>query len=332
MTADIIDLFDREKMWEEVCDFRILKGYWNLVLKREILKDLLLSDRYKILALPEVLEVKTQDDVIRLEYVAVLVIKKYIDLFYRKYAKRFETENLHYDTVGKQLALFAFEKPGDKYSYTLQIDKREKKLIEEIKKLAKDLNKLIKEDTKTLPRIYFDKHLYVPVLLQSKKINRISPSGLVESEKEFISCLRDYLKKNKDKFSGVEIYLLRNYPRSGVGLFNLSGFYPDFIMWIRDNKNQRMVFIDPKGLEHEKELDQEKIKLKDDIKQLEQKLGKVNVVLESFILSITPYEKLIEGRTSPPSKDEYINQHVLFIKDNDYIEKLLNKVAKVDYS
>lgn len=332
LTEDIIDLLDWIRIWEEVCDFRIVKGYWNLVLERERLKNLLFSDRYKILALPEILEVKTQDDVIRLEDVAILVVKKYIDLFYRKYAKRFEAENLRYDTVGRQLPLFIFEKPGDKYSYTLQIDKKEKRLIEEIKILANDLNKLIKEDNQTLPRIYFDKHLYIPVLLQSKKINRISPAGLVESEKEFVLDLRDYLKRKKGKFSGVEIYVLRNYPRSGVGFFNLSGFYPDFIMWIKDNKKQRMVFIDPKGLEHEKELDQEKIKLKDDLKQLEKKLGKENVVLESFILSKTQYEKLIEGRTSPPSKDEYINQHVLFMKDDNYIENLLNKISEAPRS
>lgn len=328
LTDDIIDLLDWNRIWEEVCDFRIVKGYWNLILKREALKDLVLSDRYEILALPEIMEIKTYDDVKRIEDVTVLIIKKYTDLFYRKYAKRFETENLRYDTVGKQLPLFAFEKPGDKYSYTLQIDKREKKLIEEIKKLAKDFNKLIKEDNKTLPRIYFDKHLYVPVLLQSKKINRISPAALVESEKEFVSDLRDYLKKRGDKFSGVEIYLLRNYPRSGVGFFNLSGFYPDFIMWIKKGKRQNMVFIDPKGLEHTKGLDDEKIKLKDDLKELEQKLGKDNVVLKSFILSKTPYEKLIEGRTAPPSKDEYINQHVLFLDEKDWSEILFRGVLR----
>lgn len=330
ITEDIADLFDWEKMWEEICDFKIVKGYWNLILERERLKNLLLSDRYKILALPEILEVKTQADVIRLEDIAILVVKKYIDLFYRKHAKCFETDNLRYDTVGKQLTLFAFEKPGEKYSYTLQIDKRERKLIEEIKKLAKDLNKLIKEDTKTLPRIYFDKYLYIPVLLQSKKINRISPAGLVESEKEFVSGLRDYLKRNKDKFFRYEIYLLRNYPRGGVGFFNLSGFYPDFIMWIKDNKKQRMVFIDPKGLEHEKELDQEKIKLKDDLKQLEQKLGKENVVLESFIISKTPYEKLIEGRTTPPSKAEYIAHHVLFLKEQEWPERLFDCLGLIN--
>jgi len=325
LPPDIIDLLDWGRMWEEICDFR-MKGHWNLIVDREELKNLLLSDRYRILALPETMEVKTQDDIRRVEDIAILVVKKYMDQFYRKYAKRFETENLRYSTVGKQLPLLVFQKPEDKYSYTVQIDKTETGLIEEIKKLAKDLHKLLREDTKTLPRIYFDSHLYVPILLQSKKIDRISPAGLVESEEKFVAGLREYLKANKDKFAGLEIYLLRNYPKSGVGFFNLSGFYPDFIMWVRNGKKQSMVFIDPKGLEHAKELDGDKVKLAEDIKELERKLGKGKVVLESFILSKTSYRDLIEGRTSPPSKDEYLNHHVLFLEDTDWPEKLFSNL------
>ena len=331
LKEDIINLLDWNMIWDELYHFRIEKRYWNLVLERKELINLLLSDRYGILALPETLEIKTHNDVKRVEHIAIFVIKKYIDLFYRRYAKRFETKNLKYATVGKQLTLFAFEKPGDKYSYTLQINKKEKKLIAEIRKLAKDLDKLIKEDMQTLPWIYFDKHLYVPILLQSEIIDKISPAGLVKSEQDFVSGLRDYLKNNKDKFSGVEIYLLRNFPKSGVGFqLQWSGFYPDFIMWIKNGKKQTIVFIDPKGLEHTKGLDDEKIKLKDDLKQLEQKLGKKvgkkNVVLESFILSKTPYKKLIESRTTPPSKDEYINDHVFFLDDSDWVERLLNNL------
>jgi len=322
LPENIIDLLNWERIWTEICDFKITKGYWNLVLTRDGLKNILLSDRYKILTLPEIFEVKSHNNVIKIEDIAILIIKKYIELFYRKYAKRFEMENLYYGTVGKQHILSLFERPGKKFSYTVQIDKKEKNLIEEIRKLAQNFKKLIREDTKTLPRIYFDKHLYVPILLQSKKINKISPTGLVESEKEFIVGLKEYLKKNKNKFSGVEIYLLRNYPKSGVGFFNLSGFYPDFIMWIKTGRKQFIIFIDPKGLEHTKGLDDEKIKLSEDIKQLEQKLGKKNVILESFILSKTSYEKLKKGRISPPSKDEYINHHVLFLDDKNWLEKL----------
>jgi len=284
-TEDTVDLLNWERIWQEIQHFKIIRGYWNLILDKDMLKNLLLSYRYKVMALPEVLEVKSEDDVRRMEEMALLVIKKYLDLFYRKYAKRFETDYLSYAPVGKQLPLFAFEKPSKEYSYIVQIDKTKKKLIKEIRNLTKDLNKLLKGDDDKLPRICFDKHLYVPILLQSEKIDRISPLGLVESEKKFILGIKKYLRKNKDKISDVEVYLLRNFPKSGVGFqLKWAGFYPDFIMWLKRGEKQIITFIDPKGLEHTKGLDNEKIKFagfldKDDketitIKQIEQKLGK----------------------------------------------------------
>lgn len=336
-TEDTVDLLDWERIWQEIEYFKIIRGYWNLILDKDMLKNLLLSHRYKIMALPEVLEVKSKEDVRRMEDMALLVIKKYLDLFYRKYAKCFETDHLSHVPVGEQLPLFAFEKPGKEYSYMVQIDKTKRKLIREIRNLTKDLNKLLKEDDDRLPRVYFDKHLYVPILLQSEKIDRISPVGLVESEKEFILGLREHLRKNKDKFSDVEVYLLRNFPKSGVGFqLKWAGFYPDFIMWLKRGEKQIITFIDPKGLEHTKGLDDEKIRFagfldKGDketitIKQIEQKLGESEVVLESFILSKTPHNKLIKGGTKPPSKDEYIERHVLFLDDEDWPEMLFRKV------
>jgi superfamily II DNA or RNA helicase len=328
-TEDIEGLLDWEKIWQEVCEFKVAKGYWNLVLDRNGLKSLLLSDRYKIMAFPELLEVKRGNDLRRLEEIAILVIKKYLDLFYGKYAKDFETKNLHYDKVGKQLPLFVFEKTGKKYGYTVEVKKEERKLIAEIRNLAKDLKKLLKDDEETLPRICFDSHLYVPILLQSKKIDRISPAGLVESEYRFVIGLREYLRNNKHEFSDVEVYLLRNYPSSGIGFqLEWSKFYPDFIMWVKQGVKQTIVFIDPKGLEHTKELNDEKILFAGTIKQIEQNLGKSDMVLESFILSKTPYEKLIEGKTKPPSKEEYIKHHVLFLDDSDWPGRLLSNLTK----
>ncbi|MEM4068009.1 MAG: hypothetical protein QXV17_14245 [Candidatus Micrarchaeaceae archaeon] len=108
-------------------------------------------------------------------------------------------------------------------------------------------------------------------------------------------------------------------------------------MWIKKEEKQTIVFIDPKGLEHTKGLDDEKIvfagfKHSDPeavtIKEIEQRLNKENVVLESFILSKTAYEKLIEGMTSPPSKEQYIKQHVLFLDDENWQEKLFSILLK----
>ena len=323
LPEEMVGLLSWHEILKEISEYKMSRGYWNLIFDRKALEIILLSDRYKIYALPGIFVAKNKEDLERITSVALMVIKKYMDQFYRKYAKGFETKYMKYEMLKRQQPLFVFEK-DEGYSYTIQVKKipENKALIEDIKKLARDFETLSKEDLKTLPRVYFAKHLYLPILLQSKAIERISPSGLVDSEKEFIQDLKNYLKDNKDKFANVEIYLLRNFPRSGLGFFNLSGFYPDFIMWLKNGAKQKIVFIDPKGLEHTKGLDDEKIQLSVDVKELERGLGKKDVVLESFILSQTSYDKLVKGRTTPESKEEYIKKHVLFLDDREWPDRL----------
>lgn len=101
---DIIDLLDEGRIWQEIIEFKVQRNYWNLVFEKDMLKNILLSDRYTLLSLPEILEVKDEEDKKQLEDVALLIIKKYLDLFYRKNAKRFESKNLRYDKV-RQLPL-----------------------------------------------------------------------------------------------------------------------------------------------------------------------------------------------------------------------------------
>jgi len=322
LPEEMIGLLNWHEILKEISEYKMSRGYWNLIYDRKALEDILLSDTYKIYALPGIFVVKSKEDLERITNVALMITKKYIDQFYRKYAKSFETKYMKYEMLKRQKPLFVFEK-DEGYSYTIQVKKipENKALIEDIKKLARDFETLSKEDLKTLPRVYFAKHLYLPILLQSKAIERISPSGLVDSEREFIQDLKNYLRDNKEKFANVEIYLLRNFPRSGIGFFNLSGFYPDFIMWLKNGKKQKIIFIDPKGLEHTKGLDDEKIQLSVDVKELERGLGKKDVVLESFILSQTSYDKLVKGRTTPEPKEEYIKNHVLFLDDKEWPNK-----------
>jgi len=340
LPEDIIDLFDGERIWQEIIEFKVQRNYWNLVFEKDMLKSILLSDRYALLSLPEFLEVKDEEGRKRLEDMALLIIKKYLDLFFRKNARRFESKNLSYDKV-RQLPL-PFISEG-KQGYLVQIDKKEKELIKEIRNLVNNLEKLFKEENTSLPRVYFDGSLYVPMLLQSKKINKISPAGLVDSEQKFVLGLREYLKRHKDKFS-AEIYLLRNYPFSGVGFqLQWAGFYPDFIMWIKEGgqQTQTIVFIDPKGLEYTKGLDNEKIKFagflneKDDpetvtIKKIEKSLRDKNIRLESFILSKTSYDDLRKGETTFPTIDEFMAHHVLFLSDKNWPEKLISMIIEID--
>lgn len=325
---DKIDLLDWDEIWNDICHFKIERGFWNLVVSKNVLKQLLLSEGYRIITTPEILEIKKAEDLERLQEIVLLVIKKYLDMFYRKNAKEFETRTLRYDSVWKQLPLFVSDEAGMNYLYTVQINKKEKELIAKIKGLAKSLNKLIKDDEEILPRIYFDRHIYVPILLQGKKIDRISPMGLVDSESKFVRGLRDFLRIDKEKFKGIEVYLLRNYPFSGVGFqLRWSGFYPDFIMWVKKEEKQTIVFIDPKGLQHSKNLNDEKIQFcKGEIKEIEKilKESEKNIDLESFIISDTSYEDLIKGKEYYPSKEDYINNHVLFFRDIDWADKLFS--------
>jgi len=99
-------------------------------------------------------------------------------------------------------------------------------------------------------------------------------------------------------------------------------------MWLKAGNKQTIVFIDPKGLEHTKGLDDEKIQFAKEIKELERKLGKNNIRLESFILSKTNYQSLIDGISSPPEKDKYIENHVLFLEDNNWPEILFSSLMR----
>jgi superfamily II DNA or RNA helicase len=49
---DTIELLDWERIWKEIIEFKTQRNYWNLVFERDVLRHILLSDRYKILALP----------------------------------------------------------------------------------------------------------------------------------------------------------------------------------------------------------------------------------------------------------------------------------------
>ena len=179
------------------------------------------SNVYEIKVPQDLLAIKSKEDLVKIEDIALLVLKKYIDTYYRKQAKHFETENISCYPISKleqlQLPLFGFEKSKRKPTYKVKIKKDNKKLIEYIRNLANNLNELLKEEYKILPRIYFDKHLYLPILIQSKNIENIKPAGLVKSEKDFILKLKQYLSSNIKKLENYEIYLLRNFPKSDVG-------------------------------------------------------------------------------------------------------------------
>lgn len=105
-------------------------------------------------------------------------------------------------------------------------------------------------------------HYYLPIIIaDSPQNNEISYVIRHESEKRFLEDLKNYLrddnhalKKYNWSFSRIvenidEIYI--PYLDSTTQTERM--FFPDFIFWLQDKENKRykIIFVDPKGLEHE---------------------------------------------------------------------------------
>jgi hypothetical protein len=92
-----------------------------------------------------------------------------------------------------------------------------------------------------------------------------------------------------------------------------------------------VTFIDPKGIRNLEGPDDPKIRFYRTIKKLEVRLGDPNVLLNSFILSNTPFQQ-VRWWTNDLSKDEFTKSHVLFQKEDraTYIKSLLSSALSKD--
>ncbi len=174
----------------------------------------------------------------------------------------------------------------------------------------------------------FNGHLFQPLfhVRRGGKIT-ILPVVLNESEYQFVTDLKAWCDTNKDllKSDGTELFLLRNLSRGkGVGFFEAGNFHPDFILWTMNNNIQSVSFIEPHGLVHEGP-GSDKIKFYERIKEIEKRLNDPSVILNSFILSMTPFSRLEWGI----SRENLEKMHVLFMKDEpgQYISKLMGMIS-----
>jgi hypothetical protein len=273
-------------------------------------------------------------DLRRAEDIALGVLKKYITAFYDRRRKEWERKHLQLVTLTSTDPNLSWNGKDVQPYYTLKIAREHVNFLKTVKKLTKQAKQLYQRDVKGFPNIHFDRHLYLPLLLAHPEIDAMMPPGLNKGEARFVRDLRDYLQKNKECFRGKEIFLLRNLTRGkGIGFFDTKAgeaFYPDFILWVIEDNEQRIAFIDPHGLRMARGgFNDPKIRLYKELEQLSQRLSPV--YLTSFIISTTPFEKLsrVFG-AGQHQKEEFYDNHVLFQEDGGtYIEKLLKAVKAV---
>jgi len=143
--------------------------------------------------------------------------------------------------------------------------------------------------------------------------------SLNEDEQRLVEKLNGLCKERK--LSEENVYLLRNPRNRGVGFEQ--GGYPDFLLWIKDGKHEKLIFLDPHGLVFEPdEIENvDKVKLTKRINKLESQLDDSNIEMHSYVISTTN-EKTLKDKSNNFSKEDYENNNV-YLQDEGYLEKIL---------
>jgi hypothetical protein len=341
---NLIPLLDTERIYREAWYYRSQKGYDNLSFTRKETAEILRKDFYELYCDKSLLEPTNFRDIKKIEQVALSIVRKYIDTFYKKKQQEWEYTQLEYqsfDSDDPNIPHLEEAKPG----YQLRVkEEAVDKLEKEIKALFED-EELLKKDVTSrnegkLPRIYLDRHIYYPLLIEDeKKVIESTPVGLNEGEWKFVNHLKEYFDKPRanDLLEGFEVYVIRNQSRGhGVG-FLLEGerFFPDFIVWLKNDEEQHICFMDPKGLQHQINVDENnKVQFSKDIKEYEKQInensGRDDILLHSFIISQTDFKE-VRKNNAYNSEVEYNELGLFFPKDDlSYIDSIFREILNED--
>jgi hypothetical protein len=333
-----LDLLDWNRIYFSLLDYRTLKSWNNIVFSKEALREIIEKDgaAYSLKCLDDDIKPTKFQDIRHLEEIAVSILKKYLQS-YHNYQKNIWTRmNLSVLKLNESNGNFEFRE------FKVTINEKETELINAIlllKNRLKDENfeELYGAEHQIVPHVYFDRHLYQPLFVEHKRIPqryRTIPAGLNEGERQFIEDLKRYVQQNRTKFSEHrKMFVLRNLPKKGIGFFiKTLNYFPDFIIWIKTDDKQRIIFADPKGLTHMiKGFEDDKIQLFNHIKDIETILAKKlldmgemeKIELDSYIISRTSVRDAqpIFGTSLPGTYEQH---HILLQEEREkYIAKML---------
>ncbi len=317
-----IAFIDMNELYLELQRFKTERGWHNFTLSVATIEALLKNpDWYCLYIPPEELDFTSFEKVRYWQEIAVTLLKKYCDRYYRTYKDGWERQHLEYRALSEDDPNFIPE-------YQFLIEQSQQEILETLQNLKQDIDDGNLRDASfaNFHAICFNAHLYQPLIYLRSDYIEVSPVQLNEGERGFVLDLRKFYERDRAFLSDKELYLLRNQSRGkGIGFFEAGNFYPDFILWLVVNQHQYITFIDPKGLRNLGGETDPKIQFFRTIKEIETRLGDPTVTLNSFIISGTPFNQI---QWWGNDKSELERCNVLFQEDkNTYISRLLSKIV-----
>ncbi|MEH6595703.1 MAG: DEAD/DEAH box helicase family protein [Colwellia polaris] len=327
---------DFDEIYQAMQQLKAERNWYNLNLSLDAIK-VTLSDAswYRLFVPNERMAFDRFDRVFEWQEIAITLLKKYCDRFYK-------TEQDAYEAPFRKFSELDPSDPNFFDEYKLVIDQSEKLILQRIGELKDHITNGTVSDFNIGGKgdaIFFENHLYSPLLHLKKGVDgdlfKITPTHLNEGEFDFVNDLRDFYQSKPSILADKEIYLLRNQSKGkGVGFFEAGNFYPDFILWIIDGSHQHIVFVDPKGILRCEGINDPKLKFFETIKELQGKMRKEkqqfadNVSLHSFVVSNTPLGKVRWWTEDLADVDDFATRNVLFQNEDKhrYVQRIFNTV------
>lgn len=328
--SDLIPLLDWARICRTCWRYREKEGYTNLAFDASTLRALIEEQHYVLRCPEEMVGCDQFDNLREIESIVLRILRTYITAFYSSRKQQWERSTMQYEALTEQddnlirIIEARVRRSAQNFMEKL-LDRLEHLDTDDEEVLFIGDDELYDGETGQPPRVYFEKHLYLPLVTQENDVAKYSPPGLNLGERTFVEHLRSFLRTpNGGEFmNSREMYVLRNQSRGqGVGFQMEEGgrFFPDFILWLLDGDRQHMIFVDPKGLDVGMgDVDADaKVAFCRNIttyqRELNERSGRDDIRLHAFIFAKTNFQKLRE-KQQIDTREEFADRHIYFLED-----------------
>jgi len=326
-----------DRLYFDLEHYKARENLYSLIICPHFIRGLLNDTRWYTLWVPaELMALTRYSNVAVWNQLALELLKKYCSRLFDFKRDEFIRPRLRVTNLDANHE--NLPKPGE--VYTLTVDASEGQLIADIGKLQAEIAIAQKSKAQSqlievgnLKACILANHLYEPLISANRGAAiTIAPVALNESETTFVTALMGWLEQHEAAVNakGTLIYLLRNKSRgSGIGFFEAGNFYPDFILWAVTGTKQVVAFVEPHGISHEGQ-QHPKVQFHKTIKEIEARLGDVDLRLESAIVTPTYF---VSVKDRGFTQQEWADNHVYFMSDRNaagqavFIESVMSLVG-----